>query len=1490
MNKPTNCLQNIIKRFVILILTLPLTVCCICAQDISERLNSEEQKRFESFNAVLNNNRYVEQLDSGSFYNLPLGIMGGANEDPAYSITIDEVIFYPDKAVFCASMVLTNPFNNEKMVFAASNVVFSYKGGIVGTYRLELINEKPVSVCKDIGLQILSGSYVECDCKGFRSLKLKGRLQLSEVKYVLADMQGTAQAGKVSAYFETTIQNWNDLTFSVSLDPFQLKQYPDFTFQCENLAVDFSDLRNPENLRFPQSYQNNFAASMINLWRGIYIGEANVILGNKFKRQNATTPISIGVQDLLIDELGFSGKIFGRNLLGINEGNLAGWKFSIDELMLEFNKSNLVGGSLAGLVHVPVFNENTNFIYAAKLDVMGNYAFVVSPQDSVSFKLFGESKLNLYKTSFISIVSKEDKFIPTACFNGNLSINTPVASNSKDGAKVSLSGIEFQNFRVSTQEPFVDIEYFAYHGNNQGSLAKFPITINDIILRKYNAGLKLSVIASVNLKNSSEEGFSGTTGISFLADRDGYRYNYKGLEIDKIRVQIEKPNAFSIIGEIAFARGDEIYGNGFRGMLKATFNKKINIEAVAIFGNVNGLRYFFVDGLYAQVPGIQAGPITIFGFGGGLYHHMKQQVGTIDPNSFGASLSGIVYKPDETIAIGIRATVKLGIVKDELLNAQATFDISFTPHGGIAAILFEGNAQCITPPVNIDLSKFKKIAGKTADPLANKKPDTGTEENRGAISASLHMVQDFQKEVFHTDLEIYVNIAGVLTGVGIGDRAGWAVMHASPDEWYMHIGSPIEPVGLSLLDIIKLKAYFMAGHRLPSTLPINPRVMQILGIDESKIAGKRNEVSMQNAKGIAFGASFEVSTGDMNFLMFYGSFDLGAGFDIMLKNNGANAYCKGRTSPVGINGWYATGQAYAYFAGKIGIQAKVFGKSKKFEIISIATAAFLKAEAPNPVWLVGYVGGEYRILGGMIKGKCRFEVEVGEKCEIMGGRSALANLELISDVSPSDKAGEVDVFTTPQVVFNVPVESIQKISEDNGIQKYFRIKLNKLELKKGSQVIAIEKNWNRANDVVQIIPAAILSPKTEFSLETEIAFEELVNNVWAPFTENGQPLTEKKSINFTTGELPDRIPMNEIAYSYPIERQYNFMPGEYNHAYVMFKRDVQVFFEESLKYDRKARWTKGDNAITSDIKYVTGENILNIDLPTGMALNSIYSLNLVAIPKSDNSNADRNVITSFQNQDTGTDSISMEQKTRAAEGTITTTEEKTLLTFNFKTSQYNTFNSRFSNSQVEVRSLYDRGYFEFYLIAGIPGGEPFDVFERNGLGLVKPLIKMEADLANTPWYSEDVFPHTYEYYPWFNHKSIIWRDTAQYGLYAKKAISIWQSASFSTLSDAEISAGMPLSGVTYSDISYMPPYYWNEDYMDISDGLEYSLSKLSDTEKANALANPTISYIRNTIKLRAVKPGNYPVTLSYMLPGKNIITSSKTFTLHSSLKTDAKDL
>lgn len=1429
--------------------------------------NATEDRINAVFDSIKSLKKYIDILDSSRIISLPVGLPN-ALKNPNYDIAITQANLQSGGATFNASMMIINPFDSKKLCFEAQNIPFSYSGGITGDARLILVSEKTFKICNGVKMSVLSGSFVEFNCNGFKSLTIKGKVVLSGKTFVKVNALGDSIAGPIEAYFETTINDWNNLFLSLNnIDPFKLRNVPDVSFACNSLTIDYSDYRNPDNINFPESYAGNFPDGSINLWRGVYIQRAVVSLDRKFSKKDSTKLTTFTADNLLIDDHGLTGELSATNLININEGQMGQWGFSLDQFNMKLQASRIETASFAGLVHIPSFKDSLNFSYNAFIDTDAAYNFTVRNRDTIDFEMFGKSKLTINESSYISITVENGKFKPVANLTGSMNIN---ASNMK------MAGVRFEGLRIASEAPYLTVKSLALDGGSQGTFSRFPLTVDDIRFSSTNQRISLSLDVKLNLMNSEDEGFSGLCDISLFAKPENYKYKFGGIQVNEIRVDVVKDGAYEIHGQIMFARGDSIYGDGFRGKVKAKFST-IEIQALAVFGNVAGTRYFFVDAFLGKKPGIQAGPITIYGFSGGLYYHMKQKEGVINENSFGASLSGLVYEPNPKIGIGILAGIKFGVIKEQIIDADVKFEIVFTSDAGLERIYFEGNAKCIVPKVDIVPDKIKQAAQKFAK--GEELPFAPTD---AALTAKVVMEMNFGKKSFHSLMEMYVNIGPIIKGVGANGRAGWCEMHFDPEIWYLHAGSPKDPIGLKFLNLLESKSYFMVGHNLPTELPLNPQVASILEINPAKLSMNRDNSMLQNGNGIAFGSSFRFNTGNLTFLVFYASFDFGAGFDIMLTDYGSKCYCEGHPAPLGINGWYAKGQLYAYLKGEVGIEAKVFKKKRRFEILSLSMAALLRAEAPNPTYMMGMVGGDYKVFGGMIKGKCKFKVEVGEKCNLVkvNNSPAPVDMPVIGDITPEESTNDADVFITPQVVFNIPVNVTFKISDDENITKQYRIKVDKLELAPdGGSALSTTLNWNADGSVVSMEPAAILNPKSKYKLNVTISFEEFIENAWKPITENGQPFTESRSVAFTTGQLPDKIPAHAIKYSYPMDRMYNFYKSEYPQAYMAFNRDVAVFFNDDTDYTHEAQWIDGSGQkLRTNLTYNAAEKTVYTDVPAALRTNNIYSFNFVAVPRSTNAPSDRNVTNSEHNVSLD-DSTSMNVTEKEATGTISKAEEKTFYSFYFRTSKYARFRDKLTETTKQATGLWDPVPFVSYLVIKYAASEILDKYETQGDNLINPLVRRSAVLNNTPWFTEEVYPTIYK-----NYTYILNRDTSILGMPPYKDVSIGLSPNTLLLNDTEVQSNVlnidPNNTSWY--LYYKLPYHWSDDYYTVRNYIayQYPQSQVVDIFTTRMLQN---------FRLRAIKPGNYQVKFEYGLPGKNLITTTKYIIYQSSFMTEGSD-
>jgi hypothetical protein len=1425
-----------------------------------------EHELDQTLDKVIQENRIASSLTKASFFSLPIGISSDNNS--SYMIVIDEATIYDEYATFSAFMILTNPLDGTKIRFRANDIAFTFNGGLVNGMKLELLDARRSKIMKDTYLNWLPGCFVEWDCNGFKSLGINGSIELSEKSYVEVNPMNGKEIGAVEAPFFINATDFQDFIVEFSLPTFKKRGFDEAYFSLTKVVLDYSDVHNAPGFSLPGNYPNSFSSEMRNCWQGIYALDARVILSNKFKDKNGQLT-SFYASNLILDDLGLTGVFGVDNLISLENGRLGTWPMSISNFELEFFTGDFKSFDFEGAVVVE--GSKTEVKYDAFFDSEGIYHFGINPGKELKFDVFA-AEVNLNENSRIEVTVNHGKFQPTAILNGKISFSCTKTPGSEREI-LKLPGLDFQGMRISTVAPAFDLEYMGMASEENMEFNQFPITITDALFRK-NTNNEARFTFGINVNLSKDESIVGATRVGIKTDLNKGNWKYRGLAIEMLTVKASKKGGYDIKGSIEFADGDPIYGDGFRGEVMAKFSESFELKAVAVFGKVNGFRYFFVDGFVClPPPGITAGPFVLQGFGGGLYSRMRQALPDENSGSMGESLSGITYIPDKSSFLGIKAGIKAGVINEKIVNCKVNFEVIFNNHGGINQIGFFGEAKVMSVMDNLPIDEMKQIA---QDAAVGKNQIVETDE---VMKATVSILQDFQRNIFHSEMELFVNVAGKLTGIGANNRAGWGVMHIEPGKWYLHMGTPTDPVGLNFIGFMKVGGYFMAGHDIPDTMVMNPKVMEYLDIDPAKLNGNRQEGQLVAGKGLAFGAHFSLDTGDLKFLIFYASFELGGGFDLMLLDYGKYAYCMGRDGTLGINGWYAKGQAYAYFGGKIGIRVKVFGRRKKFDILDIRTAAAIRVEGPNPTFMWGIVGGKYRILGGLIKGRCKFEATVGEKCDIRTNPKDLSDMEIIADLSPANDSERVDVFTLPQAVFNMPVDKVLKISEDENLTKVFKINLKEYSVYQNNKKIDGQIEWNGENTTLAFTPGMIFYPNTKYKVVTKVSFEEKVNGRWQEYKDDsGKVYVESKEAEFTTGELPDKIPADFISHSYPVNKQANFYKQEYPKAYVIFKSDLTPFFASAEGWVKKAKWTTSDGAVIyTDLNYSAGSKTVESPVPNLLA-SKIYRYDLVNVPIEEGYDVNSNVVESTETKFAENENTA-EITTREAEGAITNSEEISFYKADFRTSKFNKFLDKINTKELPVRFTYNVSPAVDLPGATIYGDEMFDVFEIYGKGKVEALVQRKAVLESANWYQANFHSLLYANYPFHSEATITNRNASELGIPPIKNIEFWQEYDKYSLSDADIESGQFNVRNSMTHFVYSLPITWAKDYVHVRNKLANLVAKgLKRTDQVNA--------ILGRYPWPQVSAGNYPIKLQYVLPGKNIITSSQVVNLKNKFETN----
>lgn len=1260
-------------------------------------------------------------------------------------------------------------------------------------------------------------TYVEMDCTGLKEVSLEGSLRISRNVLLPVDTEGAYTCGDskdnqfekdgttvntkcyVGSDFSIKAAGWNDVLVEVTLPRFEVRGLKGYHFNIENAILDLSDTRNSPNLSLPREYQQIFNETDQNLWRGVFAKNIEVSIPKGFTNTKTTDKrVKFGANNLVIDGYGVSGSFYSSGkVIDINDGAANKWAFSIDTLGVTLAVNSLVGGAMGGEIKTPIIKQPLKYAgYIAPKE----YGLSVTLTDNLTAPLL-LAKLNLKKNSSVLVKVKDgNKVYPYANLTGNLTVtgkvgqkkaeetmpDNPQASTSNSeknkGKGFVFEGITFQELELQTEpgKPKIKAKHFGYKG--ESNLMNFPVTVKDlkfvsptdnIVGLGFDLGLNLDKGGS--FASTSLEVLGKLPQEEAIEKWEFYKIKVKGIEID-----YEK-SGFSLKGKLKVMDNDPTYGDGFKGDISATFKSlSLTANARAMFG-AKDYRYWFVD-IWTD-NNKNSSKLLIKSFVGGLSYHMTKVSG----NSDGFTPSDAVYEPDETVGLGLRAGVVVQAVNPNAFKGKAYLEMEFntgSQGGGLRRIGFTGEGAVMGKDAGKSVAK-KELSGieKKINDFAKENPEIADQlkkhanflglskksipkreiASQGSVGVYVGIERDFENGTFDGEFEVYIN-AKAIRGSQDDNLAGWAKIHTGPEDWYMYIGSPEKNRRIGLLfdlEAIELEVggYFMTGTKLPTQIPPHPRVLQILGDDI--MDGNRKSNQLEAARGFAFGLNF-VYRKNFSFAIFYAFIEAGVGFDVMHAYY-PNVKCKGRSGPVGNDGWYSMGQVYAYLYGEFGVEVDLFFISGKFPIVEAGIAALLRGKFPNPTYIEGYVGMYYSILGGLVSGRFRLKVEFGDECEMIGMDKSVG-VPIISDVSPSDGSTKVDVFTAPQAAFNYRVNEEFRVDIDGRV-RYFKLQLKEFTVNSQGEKIEGRLEWSDTKDVVTFYPAKTLPSEQQIKVAVEVSFEEKINGKYVVLTDNGKLVTEKREVTFKADKAPDHIVWNNIDYLYPVPEQSSFHPKEYNKGYVTLKQGQDYLFSSKYQVMAEFRATSG-NVLRSKASYDKSKYRVTYNVPPNLDLSSEYQFDILVFPAGqdvptklvvediDISYNDEEGATSWydpggNSQTNSNQTASTTVKVNKLSGEkLNTALPKSILDYEFETSEHASFRDK-------VNSLSYKNHITNFIYANVHSMSievaDYEYFDEpevvgNKHTKSKPLVYGQAVL-NDSYYKKQIYPLVYQKYP-----------------------------------------------------------------------------------------------------------------------------------------------
>lgn len=1337
--------------------------------------------------------------------------------------------------------------------------------------------------------------------------------------YQGADGKTITIPNRVTGTFGIVSTGWNDIIAEISLPSFVLASMPKaFMFSVNKAIFDFSDQRTSHD-NFPKHYyENDLLFPSIENWRGFYVESLKVGLPEAFHTEESISKkqrVSFEAHHMIIDNYGVSGHFEVNNIIPLSEGRTnksKAWSMSVDQLGLSLAANRFVGANFDGRILLPISDKLQKKVTDAAKDTTKDstkvkrkglaYSGLIS-EDEFMLRLssLNEIKFNIWKAkarlapnSAVELRVKDGNFRPKAILHGDMTISADInekenvsstaeeVDNQQEKEKaVSFKGITFQDLVLQTESPIFQVGYFGYKG--EVKVANFPVSIGNIALTSNDQGAAIGFDLMINLMGKESKGFAAKAGLEifckFREENRKQRWKYDRIDLSEIHIKANL-GAIQLEGGLTLMNNDPEYGDGFSAYITGTFGSFGPISCKAIFGRKE-FRYWYVD---ASVHGlmIQAGPITITGFAGGAFYKMTKRPGG---NITEFSPSGLSYIPNKSTSLGVKAMVFGSIGSETAVAVGAGFEIEFNTKGGVNRLGFFGEASImkafdIPNPVGKLTEKLgdmasNELVNKVMDSKAGKtfldKADMEYEAElslAASISAKLGMEFDFVNKSFHAQLDIFVNVGGgIVQGRASGGRAGWGVVHISPDEWYMHMGTPTDRLGLKMgigSFSIETGGYFMVGDRIPGSPPPPPEVAEILGVDAEELNYMRDLNALGEGRGFAFGADFKIDTGDMNFLILYARFQAGVGFDIMLKDYG-EARCVNTGDQVGIDGWYANGQSYAYLQGEMGIRIKLFFIKKKIPIIKGGAAILMQGKGPNPFWFRGYAGGYYNLLGGLVKGRFRFKITIGEECELENA-APLGGIKMIADLTPKEGTDEVDVFAAPQATFSMKVGEPIVIPEDEA-DKTYKVILEKFRvIDANGKEVPGELEWSYMKDRATFYSEDILTPSMQHKVEVEVSFQEKVNGIFKTIMVDGKKAIETETRSFVTGEAPTYIPLHNIQYAYPVVDQKQFYRKEHQNGYIQLKRGQDYLFEDP-NWKSEIKLIEDSGEITNvAFNYDYGANKVHCRMPD-LRKEKAYTYAIVSLPKQSGGTEASGAKTNTTQLDSNN---TFEITTNAADN-VSKDGSIERLSYPFITSKYATFSDKVKSIKVQDDHWGRIASDVIYLSATIKEHEGFEAIELKGNEYTdhKALVVAESELKDT-YFTIDINPVLYSKYP-SGGRYTLHRDTEVFGYTPKRALPLIGKY----LESLEHNTSISWRKTTF-------PYRYNLTDMYSIDFSDIYHQVLNDLTNGNIPAGTGFTSILDS-EFKMMRYGNYTIRMQYLLPG-GIQGSTAVFTFKNPLK------
>lgn len=434
----------------------------------------------------------VDELLSGNIENLymPVALPKSINKTPV-DIQISGMTFSPEYATMSlvGEFVLPNSdyLKNDILVLGAPRLCISPdnllpEGGTIALLSdftisdprssYEMTFKAPADVVRpDNGCYIAWKDY---------SLDLLGIDMDMKIPGLVKDINGKPSNEKAVLNLRASISDWDDwMVDNVTIDPFQVKDLPGWTFTASDVVYDHSVYRNSTKMgKFPVGYDKKKAGitSVVtnaegkkfdvdgdNSWEGLFIKEISLKFPDALEfGDKGDKRLNIAAKDMFFDQSGATLEVSANDILSGKTGKAGGWSFSLDKVYASFLQNDFSKCGFSGKFSVPVLSGEVGYncdIYPLNNSTLsGDYAYVFKTQQveglSLDFMLakatFDQKQTYFLLESLPTASGKQDTKVELM-MGGDITLGNTSGGKKTDNSPMSFSlpGVHFTGMRLA---------------------------------------------------------------------------------------------------------------------------------------------------------------------------------------------------------------------------------------------------------------------------------------------------------------------------------------------------------------------------------------------------------------------------------------------------------------------------------------------------------------------------------------------------------------------------------------------------------------------------------------------------------------------------------------------------------------------------------------------------------------------------------------------------------------------------------------------------------------------------------------------------------------------------------------------------------------------------------------------------------------------------------------------------------------------------------